>query len=61
MFHTGYEENVPVSMQQGSITDINTITEAIKGSQSVIHVAGLISFGTFPNTPAMEAINVQGL
>ncbi|CAG2253676.1 unnamed protein product [Mytilus edulis] len=55
-----YEENVPVSMHQGSITDINTITEAIKGSQSVIHVAGLISFGTFPDTPAMEAINVQG-
>ena len=50
-----------VTSHKGSITDIEDVTKALTGVNSVIHVAGLISFGTFPDTTAMQAINVKGL
>lgn len=55
-----FEENKPITAYKGSITDREKVTEALTGVSSVIHVAGLVSFGTFPDTIAMENINVKG-
>ncbi|XP_046569762.1 3 beta-hydroxysteroid dehydrogenase/Delta 5--_4-isomerase type 4-like [Haliotis rubra] len=50
----------PVISTVGSITDLNTVLDACKGVNSVVHIAGLVSFGTFPDVNGMEEINVNG-
>jgi hypothetical protein len=45
----------------GSITDWHAVESACTGVTSVIHVAGLISFGTFPDNSRMEKVNIAGM
>ena len=44
----------------GDIRDLKDVAAAMDGVDSVIHVAGLVSFGTFPDVVSMEEINVDG-
>lgn len=44
----------------GSITDPDVVLRATQDVTSVIHIAGLVSYGTFPDTKGMENVNVNG-
>ena len=44
----------------GSVEDPNIVRKACHGVTSVYHIAGVISYGTFPDFDAMERVNVQG-
>ena len=44
----------------GDVTSSQDVTEALQGVDTVIHTAGVISFGTFPDYVTMEAVNVKG-
>ena len=44
----------------GDVTSSQDVTEALQGVDTVIHTAGVISFGTFPDYVAIEAVNVKG-
>ena len=58
---TGHDENKPIISKIGDIRELYEVTEAMKGVDSVIHVAGLISLGIFPDYDGMEKVNVDGL
>ncbi|XP_005094948.2 uncharacterized protein LOC101847324 [Aplysia californica] len=55
-----YEPVKPIKSLVGSITDADFVTRALRGADCVMHVAGLVSFGTFPDFQNMEKVNVQG-
>ena len=40
---------------------METTRNACRGVTAVFHIAGLVSFGTFPDTKGMEDINVTGI
>ncbi|KAL3857755.1 hypothetical protein ACJMK2_012395 [Sinanodonta woodiana] len=44
----------------GSVTDRQTVLAACKDVDSVFHVAGLITYGTFPDYEGMRNVNVRG-
>lgn len=44
----------------GDITRLDDVAQALAGVDTVIHTAGVISVGTFPDIEAMEAVNVTG-
>jgi hypothetical protein len=58
---TGDGGKPPVNSIVGSITDWHAVESACTGVTSVIHVAGLISFGTFPDNSRMEKVNIAGM
>ena len=60
VFFSGHEERKPVRSFIGSVEDPNIVRKACHGVTSVYHIAGLISYGTFPDYDAMERVNVQG-
>ena len=45
---------------QGDIGNLQQFSRAVKGADCVIHIAGVISIGTYPNMKAMRAVNVDG-
>ena len=45
---------------QGDICKLQDFSRAVKGADCVIHVAGIISLGTFPDVEKLHAINVNG-
>ncbi|GFO44274.1 hypothetical protein PoB_007077900 [Plakobranchus ocellatus] len=55
-----YTAAKPVKSLVGSVADSKFVSRALKGVHSVIHVAGLISWGTFPDFAGMEEANVVG-
>ncbi|CAH1801506.1 unnamed protein product, partial [Owenia fusiformis] len=55
-----YAEEKPMVTIVGDVTDARQVEEALKGVDAVIHTAGLISYGTFPDEEGMEQINVKG-
>ncbi|KAI8782543.1 3 beta-hydroxysteroid dehydrogenase [Biomphalaria glabrata] len=55
-----YQETKKVKYIEGSVTDAKFLAHSLKGATSVIHVAGLISWGTFPDFQGMEEVNVKG-
>ena len=57
---SGHEENKPQKSIVGDLCRAEEVKEAVKGVDAVIHTAGVISFGVFPNYEAMEAVNVKG-
>ena len=44
----------------GDVTDGDRLTKAMEGVDCVIHTAGVISFGSFPDFEKMEMVNVKG-
>ncbi|BFZ04359.1 hypothetical protein BsWGS_07397 [Bradybaena similaris] len=44
----------------GDISNSEFVHKALKGVHSVIHVAGVVSWGTFPDYEGMERVNVRG-
>uniref|UniRef100_A0A2C9LIG1 3-beta hydroxysteroid dehydrogenase/isomerase domain-containing protein n=1 Tax=Biomphalaria glabrata TaxID=6526 RepID=A0A2C9LIG1_BIOGL len=56
-----YQETKKVKYIEGSVTDAKFLAHSLKGATSVIHVAGLISWGTFPDFQGMEEVNVKVL
>ncbi|ESO97278.1 hypothetical protein LOTGIDRAFT_114779, partial [Lottia gigantea] len=55
-----YEDFIPIKTILSSINNLASVCQALRGADSVIHVAGLISYGTFPDFTNMEKINVEG-
>ena len=66
MFHqiisipSGNQVQKPILSCEGCVTDFNTISKALQGVDTVYHIAGKISFGTFPDIKGMYQINVEG-
>jgi len=55
-----YPSVKPVRFYWGSITDPDLLCEALEGVHTVFHIAGKISYGTFPDFNTMYNINVEG-
>ena len=45
----------------GSVTDRDAVRRALWDVNCVIHIAGLVSYGTFPDYKNMEKVNVDGM
>ena len=56
----GHPEMKSLRYIPGDVTSSQDVTKALQGVDTVIHTAGVISFGTFPDYVAMEAVNVKG-
>ena len=56
----GHKENKPVKAISADIRDLGEVVAAVKGVDAVIHSAGVVSYGLFPDQDEMEAVNVQG-
>ncbi|XP_033748087.1 3 beta-hydroxysteroid dehydrogenase/Delta 5--_4-isomerase type 4-like [Pecten maximus] len=56
----GHKEPKPVTSALGNICDLQTVQQACKGVTTVLHVAGMVSYGTFPDIEGMQRVNVQG-
>lgn len=61
LHETGHAETKPVSSVVGSVTDNDLLEDATRGVDSVYHVAGKISYGTFPDFTGMYNVNVEGI
>ena len=55
-----FKPTIPMKSTQGDIGNLQQFSRAVKGADCVIHVAGVISIGTYPNMKAMRAVNVDG-
>ncbi|KAL8560073.1 hypothetical protein ACOMHN_013459 [Nucella lapillus] len=55
-----YENTKVVRSYTGSVTDSDVMRHATKDVTSVIHIAGLVSYGSFPDFRGMEEVNVDG-
>ncbi|WAR23439.1 3BHS1-like protein, partial [Mya arenaria] len=55
-----YKPVKPVRCYQGCITNTELLNEALAGVHTVYHIAGKISFGTFPDLKGMHWVNVKG-
>ena len=55
-----FKQTIPMTSIQGDIGNLQQFSRAVKGADCVIHVAGVISIGTYPNTKVMRAVNVDG-
>lgn len=44
----------------GDVRKLSDVRGAMEGVDAVIHTAGLVSFGTFPDVAAMQEVNVKG-
>ena len=60
LFLSGHTEHKPLTSIIGDISLAADVTDALRGVDSVIHTAGIVSLGTFPDMEAMEAVNVTG-
>ena len=50
----------PIKSIVGDVRKLTELRTAMKDVSTVIHTAGLVSFGTFPDTESMEQVNVKG-
>lgn len=49
-----------MSCFKGCVTDSTLVDQAMEGVTSVFHIAGKISYGTFPDFEGMNKINIEG-
>ncbi|XP_069134758.1 3 beta-hydroxysteroid dehydrogenase/Delta 5--_4-isomerase type 1-like [Argopecten irradians] len=56
----GHKEPKPLTSILGNICDLPTVQQACRGVTAVVHVAGMVSYGTFPDIEGMQRVNVQG-
>ncbi len=59
-YFSDYTEVIPVKSIVGDIRKLAEVSRALHGADCVLHIAGIISIGTFPDVSAMQAINVEG-
>ena len=50
----------PVTSHVGSITDPEVVCRAVQGADCVMHVAGVVSFGSTLDLDLMNKVNVEG-
>ncbi|ELU09823.1 hypothetical protein CAPTEDRAFT_109619 [Capitella teleta] len=55
--HTEY---IPVKSCTGDIRNQDDVKRALRGVDAVVHSAGVISFGTFPDIDTMADVNING-
>lgn len=55
-----HSQVVPIRSIVGDIRSLSDLREAMNDVDMVIHTAGLVSFGTFPQTALMQEVNVKG-
>ncbi|CAL1542785.1 unnamed protein product [Lymnaea stagnalis] len=55
-----YQPTKKVKSIIGDVTDARFTAYLLRGATSVIHVAGIMSWGTFPDMDGMEKVNVKG-
>jgi nucleoside-diphosphate-sugar epimerase len=60
MLTAGHVETKPIISVVGDLREFQAVSDAVDGVDAVIHTAGLVSFGTFPDFQSMEEINVNG-
>lgn len=56
----GNREEKRVTSFKGCLTDPAVLEKAMEGVSSVFHIAGHISYGTFPDFKQMNKINIDG-
>ena len=56
----GHPEGKSITSITGNITDQKLLANTFAGVHSVYHVAGHISYGTFPDFDTMYKVNVEG-
>ncbi|CAI9733122.1 beta-hydroxysteroid dehydrogenase Delta 5-- [Octopus vulgaris] len=55
-----YEDNFSSRHIIGDVTNYTNIMQALDGVDVVYHVAGVVSYGTRPDTELMQKVNVSG-
>ncbi|XP_013421694.1 3 beta-hydroxysteroid dehydrogenase type 7-like, partial [Lingula anatina] len=55
-----HPESKPIKSFVGDVRSLHDLLKAFDGVDTVIHTAGLISYGTFPDLEGMQQINVKG-
>lgn len=58
---SGHSEVIPVKSVVGDVRKLSDVRIAMEGVDAVIHTAGLVSFGTFPDVINMQEVNVKGI
>ena len=59
-FILDYRPTKPVKSYVGSITDARLMRSAMRGCQSVIHLAAVTDTSMFPNTARLKEVHVKG-
>lgn len=59
--YQGHKVTVPVKTIVGDVRKLTEVRSVMKDVDTVIHAAGLISFGTFPDLESMDQVNVKGI
>ena len=57
----GHKEVIPVRSVVGDVRKLTELRIATRDVTTVIHTAGVVSFGTFPDVKAMNDVNAKGL
>jgi len=57
---SGHKEPIPVRPIVGDVRKLTELRIATRGVTTVIHGAGVVSFGTFPDAKAMHEVNAKG-
>lgn len=55
-----HDDVKPVKEFIGDVCDPSKVKDALRGANTVIHIAGLVSFDTFPEIEKMNRINISG-
>ena len=56
----GHVTPIPIRSVVGDVAKLTDVRLAMKDVTAVIHSAGLVSFGTFPDISGMYQVNVKG-
>ena len=57
---TGHAQPKPVRSIRGDLCSYDDVQSALEGVDVVIHTAGVISYGIFPDYDRMQHVNVHG-
>jgi len=57
----GHKEPIPVRSVVGDVRKLTELRIATRDVTTVIHAAGIVSFGTFPDSKAMLDVNAKGI
>ena len=60
LFTAGHKEAIPVRSIVGDVRKLTELRLATRDVTAVIHTAGVVSFGTFPDVKAMNDVNAKG-
>ena len=55
-----FDNRVTVKSIVGDIGDPDALNTAFTGASVVIHTAGIVSVSAFPDSEAMERVNIEG-